>query len=262
MGKIIYSLSEAVDGASINGQFNESCKLILSDLAKDALKSGRLKIIVERHGGVAKLENVIIEIGAKSGMISISIAEFNTKISIGDNCFGKFFISIWGASTVNIDPNTSSNGCRVICDNGDVHIGEDCMIADHVIFQCGDQHGIVNVESGDIVNADRASVKVGEHVWLARQTTLLNSSNVLSGSVVGLGSVVSRGTFEKNSILLGIPAKVVRNGFTWSRSTQSLDNYSAKIIEESRLQQEESRLKQEELEKDNYLKAFFKKLFS
>ena len=52
-------------------------------------------------------------------------------------------------------------------------------------------------------------------MWIAQNVTILKGSHISKDSVVGCGAIVSN-SFEPNSLIAGVPAKVVKTGITWS----------------------------------------------
>jgi UDP-3-O-[3-hydroxymyristoyl] glucosamine N-acyltransferase len=78
----------------------------------------------------------------------------------------------------------------------------------HVAHNCHIKRGafiIANVMLG-------GSVMVGEHAWLAPSTSVLNGITMGRCSMTGLGAVVTK-PVEENNVVIGIPAKKLRNRF-------------------------------------------------
>jgi acetyltransferase-like isoleucine patch superfamily enzyme len=59
-------------------------------------------------------------------------------------------------------------------------------------------------------------VVIGDHVWLAAESAVLKGASVGDHSTVGFRSVVTSG-IPAHSLAVGIPARVIRSGVTWSR---------------------------------------------
>lgn len=92
--------------------------------------------------------------------------------------------------------------------------GTDNLLGWNVCVRDGDGHKIRS-EDGQVENVNRP-ITVGDHVWLASNVDLLKGSFIPSGCIVGWRSIVTRQFYEKNSIIAGIPAKVVKNDIIWS----------------------------------------------
>lgn len=110
---------------------------------------------------------------------------------------------------------SSSNGLtsHVVGENIVVSIGEDLLSAHHVRILTSDMHGLIDTVTGDFINPAQ-SVQIGPHVWLAEDSTVLKGSKMGFGSVLGLGSILTR-DIPPRCIAAGIPAKVVRENTTW-----------------------------------------------
>lgn len=93
-----------------------------------------------------------------------------------------------------------------------IRLGLDVMIGRGVIIYDSDHHTIRNIQ-GEVTNSD-APIFVGDHVWLATNTTVLKGSTIGPGSIVAANSVV-RGAVPSGSLYQ--PSKTKANYGTWSR---------------------------------------------
>jgi acetyltransferase-like isoleucine patch superfamily enzyme len=89
-------------------------------------------------------------------------------------------------------------------------IGKDFLCAWGIFISDSDWHTIGNQNH-------QADVIIGNHVWIA------NNSSVLKGSVIGDNSIIAGQSkvinkeYPPNSLLAGLPAKVVKTDINWSR---------------------------------------------
>ena len=90
-----------------------------------------------------------------------------------------------------------------------VRIGEQCVIADRVMFIDFD-HGVVDVETPirrqGIYKRD---VEVGSNVWIGYGACILRGVRVGDNSIVGTNSVVTKDV-PANAVVGGVPARVLR----------------------------------------------------
>ncbi len=93
-------------------------------------------------------------------------------------------------------------------------IGHDCIIAWGGFVTDCDWHQIEG-------QSPQRDVKIGDHVWLAPNVTILKGTVLEDGCIVGAGSVVS-GSFEANSLVAGVPAKAVKSDVSWRRDMDPL----------------------------------------
>lgn len=100
-------------------------------------------------------------------------------------------------------------------DNTHLSIGPNCMFSAKVLLRTSDQHGIYG-ESGKRINPGK-DVIVGEHVWIGYGATILKGSVLEENSIVGTESVVAGLHLPPNSVAVGNPARIVKQGVNWKR---------------------------------------------
>lgn len=100
-------------------------------------------------------------------------------------------------------------------DNTHLSIGPNCMFSAKVLLRTSDQHGIYG-ESGKRINLGK-DVIVGEHVWIGYGATILKGSVLEENSIVGTESVVAGLHLPPNSVAVGNPARIVKQGVNWKR---------------------------------------------
>jgi acetyltransferase-like isoleucine patch superfamily enzyme len=100
------------------------------------------------------------------------------------------------------------NICTVNC-GVSVTIGQDCMIAGLVQVQSS-QHGFAK---GTLIREQKhtyGEIMIGNDVWIANNATIVKGVTLGDGCVVGAKALVLAGEYPPNSILAGIPAKVIK----------------------------------------------------
>lgn len=93
-----------------------------------------------------------------------------------------------------------------------IQLGQDVMIGRGVVIYDSDHHAIRNSQ-GTVTNPD-APVFIGNHVWLATNTT------VLKGSTIGSGSIAAANATVHGNVPSGIlysPSGTKENYGAWSR---------------------------------------------
>jgi acetyltransferase-like isoleucine patch superfamily enzyme len=92
----------------------------------------------------------------------------------------------------------------------DVHIGASVLMSDS-IYICDFDH---RHEALDVSIKDQGIVKtpvyIDRDVWIGVRSIILRGSRIGAGGVVGAGAVV-RGDFPPESVIAGVPARVVRS---------------------------------------------------
>ncbi|MBN2485925.1 MAG: acyltransferase [Bacteroidales bacterium] len=88
-----------------------------------------------------------------------------------------------------------------------IEIGDDCAIAENVTISDSDNHTI----SGSITTAP---VVIKNHVWIAKNAIILKGVTIGNGAVVAAGAVVTKNVPD-NSLVAGVPARVIRQNVNW-----------------------------------------------
>ena len=215
----------------IAGSYDSSCELSLGSSAFESIRSGKLQLSIRQHGSKNIISDTTIRIDALRGNIIIFLGDDGAKISIGHGSSGAYELRCWRSSIVQIGEGTTSNGVRVVCDQSQFVTGNDCMFSDGVLVQSADQHGLVDLKTGKIINDNVCKVELGDHVWVGRNATLTSDVIIGNGAIIGTGAIVTK-NIPAMSIAVGIPARVIRSDMTWSRSPTQLDELSKLYIDQ------------------------------
>lgn len=226
-----YDFSNLPQKIKVNGTFDDTCEVEFSDKSLQALNSGRLKVKINRLGNQPIISNLKVYLGCIEGNINISTGRNNSTITLGDESSGTYNFRLWRNSKISIGEKTTSNGILVICDKSEFICGEDCMFSENILVQTADQHGIVDLNTGEIINDKFKSITLGDHVWLGRQCVLTSGSSVGSGSIIGTASTVTSIIPDK-TIAVGVPARIIKENHTWTRASSKLDIFSLKYLNE------------------------------
>ncbi|MCS2609143.1 acyltransferase [Halomonas dongshanensis] len=224
---------EIIDGdlrnIFVKGIFENTC-INISEEAWGLLKEGKIKIFLNHIGGVRCIDGFVFNINSGAGVFRVNVGGgAPCYLSLGNKVSGKFDITMYRGSRVSIGDNTTSNGCRIFCDNSHFTTGEDCMISDEVLFQTSDQHQIFNLDNGLVINEKKGGIDLCKHVWIGRRSTLIGKFSVNAGAIVAAGSIVTR-EVDENSIVAGNPAKKIKSNVSWSRNFGKIDRYIQDLI--------------------------------
>lgn len=225
-----YSFDKLPSEITVKGSFNNSCRLEITEGANKSLLQGKLKVSIYKCGQKPSINNFKINIGASHGNIKIYVGSDQAEVKFGDNSSGTYNLRLWRRSKIVIGDNTTANSIRIICFRSDFITGSDCMFSDGILIQSADQHGLVDLNTGEIFNYKYSQVILGDHVWLGRNCTLMPNVNVGKGAIVGTGAIVTS-NIPDTSIAVGIPARVVRKDVTWTRASNTLDAMSQEFVE-------------------------------
>lgn len=165
--------------------------------------------------------NCKVEIGGdnKVDQLSLRIYGQNHKITIEGGCDLAGMAKLRGSGCeLFIGEGTRTNGRLFmnIGEDGDsIRIGKRCLFAS-VKFRTSDSHSIIDIASGERINPS-GSIVLEDDVWIAEDALVLKNTHVGAGSVVGARSVLSK-TYPNNSLIVGVPGKVIREGVRWQKT--------------------------------------------
>lgn len=185
----------------------------------------KLLINIRGSNNLIKIDSLPI----LTGNLSINIHANNCVVHLGKNIVVQknVFISLLPSGkgkqsndlTCTIGDNVIFNGAVSITlaeQGNSVLIGRDSLFANNVTLSTSDSHMIFCCENGGRVNPAQ-DISIGERVWLCEDVKILKGANIPNGCVCGTGSIISQKFFEENSILAGVPAKIVRRNIYWER---------------------------------------------
>ncbi|HQS67168.1 MAG TPA: acyltransferase [Sulfuricurvum sp.] len=157
------------------------------------IREGSLKNI--RIGIDGDDNTIFIDEGTKIGALEIIVQNSGSQVMIGKS--------------------TEIGGAKIICCEfkDQVSIGNYNLIADDVEFWSCDGHSVY--QNGVRINKSKP-IFISDHVWIGRNVKILKGVSLLENTVVGMGSLVTARPYPAHSIIAGFPAKVIKEGITWS----------------------------------------------
>lgn len=125
-----------------------------------------------------------------------------------------FYLTIKHGAKIIIGKNFQSNTNFILNSSKYIEIGDDSLIAWNVTILDGDGHFITNVNNQEILNYPK-EIYIGNNNWIASGGTILKGSILADNSVISANAVVC-GKFEiPNTIIGGVPAKVIKENIKW-----------------------------------------------
>ena len=186
----------------------------------------KAKVTNKGYGSFRKLirgsnNQIIIGQGTCLRSTLFHIIGHNNRIIIGDRCtIGKgcsfwmegnnITITIGSGTTFTLlcHFNAQENGARI-------DVGEDCMFSNKIIVRTSDSHPIYDMSTGKRINSPKPVV-IGKHVWIAPDSKIMKGAIIGDGCIIGSNTMVSK-HIPENSLAVGMPAKVVKEGIKWTR---------------------------------------------
>jgi acetyltransferase-like isoleucine patch superfamily enzyme len=90
--------------------------------------------------------------------------------------------------------------------------GDEVVLGWAVTVKSDDGH---NVIERNVIKPKNLPVKVGNHVWICSESTVLKGVNIGNDCIVAYGSLVTGSTFGDNLMIAGTPAKKIKENILW-----------------------------------------------
>lgn len=102
-----------------------------------------------------------------------------------------------------------NSGVNISC-YSEIEIGRDVAIAENVTIRDSDNHIVISNP-----NHEKARpVRIGHHVWIGMNATILKGVTIGDGAIVAAGAVVTRDVPER-CLVAGVPARVIKENVEW-----------------------------------------------
>ncbi len=118
--------------------------------------------------------------------------------------------------TIDVGNRTTFMNTHITCfeDNSSVIIGEDCIFSYDTVLYNTDGHPIYAIDGDEPLN--RAShIKLGNHLWIAHSAVVLKNVELADNIIIGRNALVTKSFMQKNCVLAGLPAKIVKENVRW-----------------------------------------------
>lgn len=193
----------------------------------------RLPIFISRHTRIRDLKGKLkIESSPiKTGMIRIgvdAVGIFDNKRSraiweVRGNIIFKgraFFgngskISVMDSGKLILGDNFYISGESAIVCKKHIEFDRNVLLSWDILVMDTDFHKILDSEGKE--QSPDGEIFIGENVWIGCRSLVLKHSHIPEGCVIGASSRVSRKFSEKNSLIMGNPAKIVKSDISWLR---------------------------------------------
>jgi acetyltransferase-like isoleucine patch superfamily enzyme len=192
------------------------------------LKSIHLKFKGLIRGNVYILKNSILDLDLSSVIDSKGFFYLNSKWSkkdpyltflvLGKN--SKIIINsvfrIYSNSTIYVNENAHlllgsgyiNSGLNLSCFEK-IEIGEKVVISENVTIRDSDNHQITSYN-----HVKTAPIKIGNHVWIGMNVTILKGVTIGDGAIIAANSLVTK-NIPAHAMAGGIPAKIIKQNVEW-----------------------------------------------
>lgn len=223
------TFNECREVADIRGAFGPDSRLSLSENLWNAIKSGRQQKLSIGEMNVAPGKTIKVTIAGFTGSIK-ALSGSSGEILMGRCGAVRIDARLGHQGRLLIGDKTTVNGAQFIAVGDTIVLGKDNMLSSEILMQGIDQHGIIDIATREFINAGRSGIVTGQHCWIGRRATVLPSTKIGAGSIVGACSLITTDV-PPNSIAAGVPARVIRTGATWTRPSAQIDPETADYLD-------------------------------
>lgn len=114
------------------------------------------------------------------------------------------------------DRTTIYGGAIVLDEDSSAIIGSDCLIADGFDIRASDGHSIIDKDTKELLNRVSKPVVIGDHCWFGLNVHVLKHTKVPKNCIIGTQTLLSGIYEEENTIISGVPGKIIRRGVDWN----------------------------------------------
>jgi len=164
-------------------------------------------------------DTLIVLASQTENVVSLGVGGDGATIFIGPDCeFTAGDLYCGSASVIVFNGGVVATRCAIVdARNGGSIVAEtDQLWAANVYIATDDMHRLADQATGARLNPFGAHIKLGRHVWLGRDVTVTGHVEIGDDVVVGMQSMVRGQKIPSNTAVGGVPARVLREGITWS----------------------------------------------
>ena len=172
-----------------------------------------------------KAQNTTIKIhkNAKFKNSTINITGKNNSINLGSGKYKNCKITCYSGDNqhLKIGNNFSCHGVEFHLkeENSSITIGDNCMFSYGIDIWPTDGHALIEINNPTRAFNLSKPIIIKNHVWLGQNTKILKGVVIPDNSIVGISSVVIKQFNERNTIIAGNPAKVIKHNISWDKQT-------------------------------------------
>ncbi len=116
-------------------------------------------------------------------------------------------------ANITIGKNLYFNKNNYIRSSCSVVFGDGCTLGWNNTINTTDGHYFASNDTNS--SLIESPIYIGNHVWITTHCILNKGAVIPNGCVVAQGSIITKRAFEENSLIGGIPAKVIKQHIVW-----------------------------------------------
>lgn len=157
---------------------------------------GKLRIGVKENHKSRQETRISMEKNAKFNI------EGNFSIGFGSD------IRIFNNGEFSIKDGYFNGFVQIVCSKK-ITIGKNVAIARDVVIRDTDAHEIIGKN-----HQKQKEVEIGDNVWIGARAMIMKGVTIGNGAVIAAGAVVTKDV-PANTIVAGVPAKVIQENIEW-----------------------------------------------
>jgi acetyltransferase-like isoleucine patch superfamily enzyme len=178
-----------------------------------------IRVVVQRHkhASFKVLGRIIIEpFQGGCEPVFISLAEYSEMIVGGDFILGGGVkITLGRGAILSIGGRREFSGSGITC-NTRVMVEQEVVIGCDTIISWG--CFITDSDWHYIKGSTRISpVLIGNRIWVGHDVSILKGVTIKDGCIVGSKSLLINASYDESQLLIGAPARAVRQNVFWER---------------------------------------------
>ena len=143
---------------------------------------------------------------------AIILSENGKMVFKGKANFGEGVVIRIDGGIIEFGERFRTNKNAFVACNTKMSIGDDVLLGWNVNIRDSDGH---NVYTNGVAAPKEKSVVIGNHVWICSYADILKGTVIGNDCVVAYRSCVAGGKHPNNSLIAGIPGKVIKEDINW-----------------------------------------------
>lgn len=194
-----YFLNEYIGGKRICNSY----VLALGNFKYIARKNTHINI----EKGALTFNKIFSEPDSGTGILKMmENSEINVKNDF--DIFSDHHIILMKNAKLNLGSGYINYGLKIRCFK-EITIGENVAISENFTIWDSDAHEIIGHQS-----ESAQPIKIGNHVWIGVNVTILKGVSIGDGAIIAAGAVVTKDIPAK-CLAGGVPAKVIKENMEW-----------------------------------------------
>jgi acetyltransferase-like isoleucine patch superfamily enzyme len=165
---------------------------------KNITTNGILQVGISPNSFMMNSDKTLLEIEGKLNIVGNTYIGKGCRLDIGKNAI------------VNLNKVFINANCLFVIKNG-LDIGKSSIVSWNCQFIDEDFHNIMYENKTE----KEKKIVIGEHVWIGANCVIMKGVSIADGCVIAANSVVTRSVEEKNILLAGHPAKIIKREIEW-----------------------------------------------